>query len=126
MSVTKQAQAISIANQISTFMASLATVQQTAAAISSHYVSNGVGATLAAMPTCAQNADGSLGAADATPNEANPIDTRTTGLDGFSRATLAFNYGAALNLIQAVSALLTGQAVTTQASAVDLLAIFQD
>src|SRR5579863_2198291 len=82
MPITKQTQAIDLANQVGNFLSQLIAVKQTADRITGHYVSDGAGAVLAALPTVAQNADGSLRVADANPVIGNPIDpTKTNGLN---------------------------------------------
>jgi hypothetical protein len=76
------------------------------------------------MVTTPVNADGTLGTADATPNVAHPIDPRVPAQAGLTRAVLAADLGSALTMLQAVSTLLAGSAVTQQGQSPQILAKF--
>jgi hypothetical protein len=64
-----------------------------------------------ALPTAAVNSDGSLGAADGTPNNAHPIDTRIVTALRYPRA--ANDFVNAVAGLQALQAFFTGGIVTT-------------
>ena len=70
---SKQQDAISAANDLGNLMTILRFARDQAQAFVTKYNNAGWSATWAAMATAAQNADGSLGTADATPNTAHPI-----------------------------------------------------
>jgi hypothetical protein len=80
----------------------------------------GLSAIYNALPTAVTNADGSLGAADGTPNTGHAIDNRIVSRLNIS--VTAFQLGLMFNLFSQLANLLNGQAVTTQASAPAVLA----
>lgn len=80
MAATPQSQAIGLVGD-ELFVAQQ--LQQAIATVRNHvaqYVATNVSAAWLAMATAPANADGSLGTADGTPNNAHPIDTRVAGL----------------------------------------------
>lgn len=65
-----------------------------------------------AWPTAPQNADGTLGTADGTPNNAHPIDTRVAGLSGLTRNVSANQLVACVTLFLQLQNLFGNLAVT--------------
>jgi hypothetical protein len=118
-----QAAAIGITNKlmadIKAFIALLPQIESDV----NDYLNNGVGAVLAALPTVALNADGSLGTADATPVEGNIIDP-TKVAPHFTLEVSSYNIGLMFNFLQQVIALADGATVTQQATAPAMLSIF--
>jgi len=115
-----QDQAIWTANQMFNVCQQLATMLGTVNNLDNSYTQSSMSATFSAMPTCATNPDGSLGADDATPVSGNVIDTRkVTTLD---IAMSSYEIGVMVNLLQALVTLLNGQAVATQQYAPSVLA----
>lgn len=77
------------------------------------YNSEGYGTTWAALATCAQNADGSLGTADGSATAGHPIDTRTTTNAALLRAVTAAMGTSGITALQQLQNFCTNQAVTT-------------
>lgn len=68
-----QASAIQAASDLANLMSLAKQLRDQGAAFLARRVSEGYDATWAAMATAALNADGSIGAADGTPNATHPI-----------------------------------------------------
>jgi len=82
MAATKQTQTIAIANELIGLAGQLQSILFTASNLSQRYGNQGVQVVLNNLPTAVYNADGTLGTADVTPVNTNPIDTRIiTGLN---------------------------------------------
>jgi len=75
-----------------------------------------------AMATAVVNTDGSLGTQDGSPNAAHPIDPRVPAQSALTRAILATDIASLNTLVQAVSTLLAGSAVSQQGQSPQLLA----
>lgn len=116
--------AVDMSNRIIAAMQDFALLQSKLESMNQIYISNQVGSTISAFPTCAVNADGTLGTADVTPSTADGHVIDPRAVSGLSRSTTAFNLGSALTLIQQFLNLVKGQVVTTQPSAPDLIAEF--
>lgn len=119
MTSTPQSQVIGAANQLINIGQQLYNLQIAIDAVNKQYSQLTLGTTLGALATTATATDGSLGAADGSPNAAHSIDTRiyTT----LSRAISANDLGSLNTLITAVSTLLSGSAVSQQGQAPQLL-----
>jgi hypothetical protein len=76
MSATQQSQAIQVANNFCANAAAILAAYQEIIALDAAWTDNGVANVLNALATAALNADGTLGTADGSPNNAHPIDTR--------------------------------------------------
>ena len=88
MSSTKQTQAVAAANELFDYAAQVQSLFFKGQSIKQKYISQGLGAIFNALPTCAQNADGTLGDPDITPVAGNPIDTRiVVGLNRAHKAS---------------------------------------
>jgi hypothetical protein len=70
---------------------------------------------IAAMGTAVQNADGSLGAPDGTPNAAHPINPLLYPV--LSQAVSSTQLAQAKTILDGVRSYVEGQAVSTQAGA---------
>jgi hypothetical protein len=120
-----ESQAIGVANTLLTTAQSLVGLINTINQTSSQYTQLTLGAVFAAMATATPNADGSLGAVDATPNVAHPINApllqTNQGLT-LNRAISANDIGSLLTFLQAVASLAAGSTVTQQTQAPQVLA----
>lgn len=96
MTATKQSQAIQSANTLISNAAQLFELYQSIKANAQQFSDLNVGGLLNSLSTAALNADGSLGAADVSPNNANPLDTRLYGL---SRSVSANQLNAMINTL---------------------------
>ena len=112
MSATKQSQAISLANELIGLAGQLQSVNFTSSNLSQRYGNQGTQGVLNALPTCALNADGTLGAADVTPVAGNPIDTRV--VTGLNRACTAQHLIAVKNIMNEFIAFMSNAAVVTK------------
>lgn len=74
MSASPQTQAIQNANTIISLAAQLLTLSQSITQVNNAWQDQGSANVLNAMATRAAKTDGTLGTADVTPNNANPID----------------------------------------------------
>lgn len=120
MSATLQSQAVAIANQLIGIGQQVYNVQQQINQSNGVYGQLSLSAVLAALPTCAVNADGSLGTADGSPNPAHVVDTRV--VENLSRTISANDLASLSTFVAAVSLLAAGSAVTQQGQAPQLLA----
>lgn len=71
-----------------------------------------LGTIWAAWPTAAQNADGSLGAADGTPVGSHPIDTRIAGVANLLMPRTPNDLANMSTLLDGLEAFINGGAVT--------------
>lgn len=101
-----QARAIYVAQQLSINLGMLKSANNNLQDLYNQYNNEGLSAVWAAMATAAQNTDGSLGAADGSPNSAHPI---TVGNINKSQAKLVAGITCAIQL----NNFITNQAVTT-------------
>jgi hypothetical protein len=116
MASTPQTQAVQVANgligaaqQFMSIYAQLVTLQQ-------QWTDNAVATTLSLMATAALNSDGSLGAADGSPNVAHPMTNV-----GLSRAISSTQVTQIKTILDGFVTYINGSAVTTQASARPIL-----
>lgn len=105
---TKQARAIYVAQQLALNLATLKSINNNLQSLYTEYNGESLSGVWAAMATAAQNTDGSLGAADGSPNAAHPI---TVGNINKSSTTLV----AAVTLAIQLNNFLTNQ-TTIQAN----------
>ena len=120
MAATKQTQVLQLANTINALAPQVLALADQINQLSAQWTAlNGQG-VLDALGTVAQNSDGSLGAADATPTTGHPINPAL--FPTLARATSSYNYGATLSLLQQLAVLIGGGAAAQQSGAVDLLA----
>lgn len=124
MAATLNSQTIALANQAIGLIGQLNTLVGQIDALTAQWTQLAAATQLAAFPTCALNADGTLGTADTSPSTAtgHVIDTRTATASGLNRATSAYNIGLAENLLADVASLLGGNAVAAQAGFPSILA----
>jgi hypothetical protein len=94
---TKQAAAIAGANALVNLMAQFQSLRQQAADLVKQYNSEQWANVWNALATAPYNADGTFGAADATPNLNHPIDTRVYA--NLLRAASANQYTAAVTFL---------------------------
>lgn len=98
---TPQSQAVGLANQAASIAQQILVLRATVNDFITQYNDTSASTIWNALATCAQNADGSLGTADGTPNTAHPIDNRViTGLTRATSATNLTNLVAALEVFQ--------------------------
>jgi hypothetical protein len=110
MAATPQSQAIGIANQLISMAQVLNDLYQTVTILNQQWTDDAVANTLNAMGTVAQNADGSLGAADATPNPAHPLNLTT--YPTLYRAVSANQIASLLTILQNILTYVNGSAVS--------------
>jgi hypothetical protein len=72
--MTQQTQVIGVANEVINFSAQLIAVYNACKVMQTQWTDDGVASLLNAQATVVLNSDGSLGAADGSPNTAHPID----------------------------------------------------
>jgi hypothetical protein len=111
MPATPQSQAVNLANDLLGVMTQIQAARDAADELLKKYTADNTSAIWNALPTAAQNADGSLGTADGTPNNAHPIDTRV-----ISTLTIPLPANSLVNgvaLLQALDAFFTNGAVAT-------------
>jgi hypothetical protein len=119
MTTTPQQQAIivangyiSIAQQVMTIFAQLTTLDQ-------EWTDQGIATILAAMGTVALNADGTLGAADGSPNNAHPLNTAT--YPALSVPLSSNQIGSLKTILDEIETYVGGGAVATQIGARSIL-----
>lgn len=110
MADTKQARAINGANQLMQIAGQVAALRQSINQFVTQYNSEGWSTVWNNLPTAAQNADGSLGAADASPTAGHPINTGT--ITALTRAVPATQLVAGVTMIEQLQNFFTNLAVT--------------
>lgn len=113
MSATPQSQAVNGVNDLLFVMQQLQQVRATVDNYLRQWTANGYATLWNAMATTAQNADGSLGTADGSPNTAHVIDTRLAGAAAMQVPISAVNLANAVTVLQALDAFFTNGAVVT-------------
>lgn len=108
MAATQQSQAIATANQIMSLAAQTVGLYGAITAANNAWTDDGSLAVLQALTTAALNADGSLGTADGTINNAHPIDTRVVANSGLARAISASDLGSILTQLNAIVGFING------------------
>lgn len=116
MSTTPQTQAAQVANGLISAAQQLMNVYQAMVQLDAQWTDQGVATILANMATGVQNTDGSVGAADGSPNVAHPI---TSAL--LSRSISSTQIGQLKTILDGLVTYINGSAVTTQASARPIL-----
>jgi hypothetical protein len=111
MPATEQSQAIGMANQAIAIMGQFQALRATVNEFVTQYNDQGTSTIWNNLGTVAQNTDGSLGAADGSPNTAHPINTGT--YTTLNRATSAATLENAVALMEAFQSFLTNSAVAT-------------
>lgn len=106
--LTKKDAAVNAANALIGLMQQLKALRQSVNDFVTQYTQEAYGTTWDAFATAAQSADGSLGAADGSPNTANPIDTRVTNQSALSKAVTATQLVNAVATLQDLQTFLTG------------------
>lgn len=115
MSATEQTQSIGNSNQILGLAGRLMDLYNGCKQGINAWNDDGTLTVVQHLATAAQNADGSLGAADATPVNANPIDTRVTANATLVRAISANNLSSLVTQLGNFVSLVEGNAVSAQA-----------
>ena len=85
MPATKQSQAVQVWNAMLSLAAQCQTLDDALATVLKQYANDGASTTWGAWPTTALNADGSSGAADASPTAGHPVDA--SKIPGLNRVT---------------------------------------
>lgn len=111
MAATQQSQAIANANAIIGLSQQLLGLYTAITALNNAWGDDGSLTVVQALATAAQNADGSLGAADATPGNTHPIDTRLAANSTLSRAVSANTLTSALTQLNNVVSFINGGAI---------------
>jgi hypothetical protein len=112
---TQQSQAIQVANNLISAAQQLMQLYQLMTTIDAQWTDQGTATVIAAMGTIAQNADGSLGTTDSTPNVAHPLNPTT--YPTLSRALSSNQIAQLKTILDGVVSYVGGTAVTTQAGA---------
>jgi hypothetical protein len=112
MAITPQTQAMQIANGLISAAQGLMSVYQLMLTLDAQWTDDNAATIIAAMATASQNADGSLGAADGSPNVAHPI---TSPL--LNRAISSNSIASIKTIMDGIVAYVNGSAVTTQPGA---------
>ena len=116
MPATPNTQAIQTANNLINVAQQLINnIYQQMVIIDAAWTDDAVATTLAAMGTVTLNADGTLGAADGTPNAAHPINLAL--YPALSRAVSSTQIGQLKTIMDGIVSYVNGQAVSTQAGA---------
>jgi hypothetical protein len=115
MAATLQSQAIDATNSGINAAQTLMTLYVQLVHVQNVWQDMNVGQTLTAMNTVALNADGSMGAADASPNANHPIDT--TKYPTLSRSLSSTQIAQIKTILDGVVSYINGTAVTTQPGA---------
>jgi hypothetical protein len=100
---TQNSAAVDLANQVAAAMVSsqalLRTLQNLQTRLNAFNVNNGAQSVWLHFPTAASGSDGTLGTADGSPVQTNPMDTRTPTCTGLSVAASYAQYTAAQTAI---------------------------
>ena len=113
MAATPETQAINMANDLLAVMQAHITARDMGDDWLKKYTAQNTSAVWNAMATTAVNADGSLGTADGTVNNAHVIDTRLANQAGLQMPLSANNLVNMAALLQAEDAFYTNAAVAT-------------
>jgi hypothetical protein len=115
MSTNPQTQAIQVTNALISAAQQLMGIFNTMATLDAQWTDQTTATILAAMGTVTQNADGTLGAVDATPNVAHPLNTAT--YTTLNRAISSNQITQIKTVLDAVVTLVNGSAVSAQTGA---------
>ena len=120
---TQDQQAANLANMVISHASAVKAMANTVQPMMDQWNSMNIYTMLEAFPTCATNADGSLGAADQEPVNSNVMDPRVHPSQQISIAISASDVaGLATFLLQSVKAVCDGQAVAANPQVPALLA----
>jgi hypothetical protein len=118
MALGDNSQQIGNLNSIASLASQLIQFQAAYAALNSaitEQVGGQAQALWSQLATCAQNADGTLGAADASPNTAHPINPNAASGAGLSRAKSETAYSQAFTALGTINTAINGQLQILQA-----------
>ena len=115
MTINARLNPLQTANNLMNLAQQLLIIYQQMVIIDAAWTDDTVATTIAAMGTVAVNADGTLGAADGTPNVAHPINLAL--YPSLSRAVSSNQIGQAKTIMDGIVAYVSGQAVSQQAGA---------
>lgn len=118
---TAQTQAIQNANAIIGLAQQLLVLYSQIVTANNAWNDDGSLTIVDALATCAQNTDGSLGTADASPVTTHPIDTRVAANTALSRAVSASNISSCLTQLNSVVSFVNGNAVAATTGVRSLL-----
>ena len=108
---TQQSQAIQNANTIISLSQQVMGLYVAITQANNAWNDDGSLTVIQALATCALNADGSLGTADGTPNNAHPIDIRVAANSGLSRAASENTIASCLTQLNNIVSFINGNAV---------------
>jgi hypothetical protein len=108
---TPQEQVATVANTIISLLAQADALRMSINAASTDWTNMGVANRINAFPTAPLTSTGALGTPDASPVNANPIDTRITPGSLLNKTISAQNIASMLTGLQGIAAVVNGQAV---------------
>jgi hypothetical protein len=111
MADTKQTRALNAANSLMSIAQQFSALRATINQFVTQYNSEGYGTTWGNLATAAQNSDGSLGAADASPTAGHPINTSTNPT--LNKAVTAAMLTSGVTMLQQLQNFFGNSAVTT-------------
>lgn len=111
MADTKQSRAVAAANALIGINQQLVALMASIDNFVKAYNSEGYSTVWSNLPTCAQNADGSLGTADSTPTSGHPINTAT--IPALLKAVPATQLVSGVTMIEQLQNFFGNVAVTT-------------
>jgi hypothetical protein len=115
MAATPQTQAIQVANTLFGLAAQLMSIYTQMEALDAAWTDNALAAVIANMGTVVQNADGSIGAADGSPNVAHPLNPAT--YPSLQRCLSSNQIASIKTILDNVVTYVNGSAVSATASA---------
>jgi hypothetical protein len=115
MASTPNSQAVQTANALITLSGQLMALYQQMVILDAAWTDDAVATTLAAMGTTAINTDGTIGAADGSPNAAHPMSL--TIYPNLTRAVSSTQIGQAKTIMDGLVSYINGGAVSTQVGA---------
>ena len=120
--ITQQTQTANTVNTMMSLLAQFAALQQQVDTTSAQWTNLSVANMINAFPTAALATTGALGTADGSPNVAHVIDTRTTDGALINRAISANDLASILTVLQGISSVIKGSAVSANGATVSLIA----
>ena len=122
MSTTQENQVAGVINRLVLLGGSAGDLKRQIERAVADYTALGAATKLAAFPTAPLTSTGGLGTADASPNAANPVDTRVSPGNQLDRAISGSDMTALVAYLTALAAGIGGAAVSTNAAATTILA----
>jgi len=119
MSANPQTQAIGIINRLLSLAVQLKGISDEMIALDGVWTDNNIGAVINAMGTVGLNTDGSLGSADATPNNAHPLSP--TLYPAIQRSLSANQVTSIKTILDTIPTLIGGSSVPAQTGARGIL-----